>query len=96
MRRRDAAVITVGFVVVSVISVGLLVVSQQVTSPVELVFFVVPTLFVAFLCAQASRYYLVVSEADMREWEIQDPPDPERTGVESTGDSDANHLPEEE
>jgi len=70
VRRRDTIVIVISVAVVGTASTGFLVVSQQITSPIELVFFALPTLFIAFLCAQASRYYIVISEDDMQEWEI--------------------------
>lgn len=94
MKRRDTVLSLVSILVVGTASTGFLVVTQQATSPIELVFFTLPTLFIAFLCAQASRYYLVISEDDMREWEIPAKPEPKQTQPPSSGDNETDKPPE--
>jgi hypothetical protein len=83
-------VLAVGFSVTALSGVGFVVLLDLPLSTFELLFFAVPVAFVLFLCWEASKYYIIITDEDASEWSLPvdsganesqgDTSDPENSG----------------
>lgn len=69
MKRADLVLVlaAVGAVVLASVAVSVLV-ERNVTT-IEFLFVALPTMFVLALCWQASKYYIILSEDETKEWD---------------------------
>lgn len=77
MKPREAMRLAVGFSVVALSGVGFVVVLDLSLSTFELLFFATPVMFILFLCWEASKYYIIITDEDASEWSL--PVDSEAT-----------------
>jgi hypothetical protein len=85
MRVRDAVALVVGLSAVTLGAVGFVARVGLPMSAFEILFFAVPVAFVLFLCWQASKYYIVTSDADASEWSFPVDSDADESQADESG-----------